>query len=97
MCARTVVVRVNLKSGPVDGVEPDRKPCHDVDMVQTWKTGDGDDFTCPHCGAVYQVKIHRAPIRDSDFATCEVCKKRMNEWNSTSYPEYTLKKPKKDA
>jgi len=61
-------------------------------MVQTWKTGKADDFTCPHCGSVYATTIYRSPTRDRDSATCEVCHKVMHEWNSTSNPRYTIKK-----
>jgi hypothetical protein len=61
-------------------------------MVQTWKTGPGEDFTCPHCGAVYETTIYRSPARDKDSANCGVCRKVMHEWNSTAIPSYTLKR-----
>jgi hypothetical protein len=42
-------------------------------MVRTWKTGLGEDFTCPYCSAVYETKIYRSPARDAksiiDIAT----------------------------
>lgn len=59
-------------------------------MVKVWKTGDGPEFTCPHCRAVYAVRITRYPSRESDSATCDVCRKTMNSWNSTDSPAYTL-------
>jgi transcription elongation factor Elf1 len=61
-------------------------------MVQTWKTGPGEDFTCPHCGAEYETQIYRSPARDKDSATCDVCHKVMDSWNSTNNPIYTLKR-----
>jgi len=64
---------------------------HIVGMVQVWKSGEGDDFTCPECGAVYAVTIRRFPARDSDDATCGECKKVMAKWNSTASPSFTLK------
>jgi transcription elongation factor Elf1 len=63
-------------------------------MVQTWKEGPGDDFACPHCGAVYAVTIRRYPMHDSDSATCDECGETMKSWNSTSVPSFTLKKRK---
>ena len=59
-------------------------------MVQTWNTGDAGEFTCPHCGSVYRKQITRLPARDHDTASCEVCHKEMDSWNSTSVPSYTL-------
>jgi len=62
-------------------------------MVRTWTTGETEDFTCPHCGSVYAVKIWRSPAREVDSADCEVCKKTMKNWNSTDNPTFTLKMP----
>jgi len=52
----------------------------------------GEDFTCPHCGSVYETELHRLPARDSDSATCQVCEKEMDSWSSTAVPLYKLKK-----
>ena len=59
-------------------------------MVQTWHSGKGENFACPHCGALYSVIVHRFPTRDHDKATCKVCKEVMDEWNDTEAPSYTL-------
>jgi predicted Zn finger-like uncharacterized protein len=59
-------------------------------MVQVWKTGLDEKFTCPHCGAVYAVTIKRFPLRDKDSAVCESCGNVMTEWNSTSVPSFEL-------
>lgn len=66
-------------------------PVHIPTMVQTWKTGPGEDFTCPHCGAIYTVTIRRFPARDHDRASCEDCGKVMAEWNDTASPTFHLK------
>jgi transcription elongation factor Elf1 len=66
-------------------------------MVQTWKTRPGEDFTCPHCKAVYAVTITRYPTRDSDKATCQVCGEVMTTWNDTAVPNFTLKERPKNA
>jgi hypothetical protein len=60
-------------------------------MVKVWEKGTGPDFTCPECGAVYEVTVHRFPVRDADSAICEVCRQKMAEWNSTSAPSFKLK------
>ena len=62
-------------------------------MVKTWNSGPGADHTCEHCGAVYEVTIHRFPVRDNDSANCEVCGKEMASWNDTAVPLFKLKKP----
>jgi hypothetical protein len=61
-------------------------------MIQTWKHGPSDDFTCPHCGAVYAVTIRRFPMRDSDREDCIECKRTMLTWNDTSVPSFRLKR-----
>ena len=59
-------------------------------MVKVWHTEDGSDFTCPHCGALYAVRITRYPVRESESATCDICHQTMNSWRSTDSPSYTL-------
>lgn len=61
-------------------------------MVKVWDSAQGDDFTCENCGAEYATAVFRYPMRDSDSASCEVCKKVMAKWNSTSVPSFKLKK-----
>lgn len=46
---------------------------------------------CDSCGSTYEVTYGHSPIRDSDRAICEVCGHEMDSWNSTTWPEYTLK------
>jgi len=60
-------------------------------MTQVWVSGISQDFTCPHCGAVYALKIKRLPARDTDEANCVDCGKVMASWNSTAAPSFTLK------
>jgi len=48
------------------------------------------DFSCPHCEAQYVVSYTELPIADSGSAYCEVCRRRMVQWNSTLRPHYRL-------
>jgi transcription elongation factor Elf1 len=66
-------------------------------MVRTWGTEKGADFTCPHCGSIYETTLHRIPQRDKDNAICNVCGREMDSWNSTEYPVYQLKSPAPDS
>jgi predicted Zn finger-like uncharacterized protein len=67
-------------------------------MVKTWNSAPGGTFTCPSCGAVYEVTLHRLPTRDKDSASCECCDHVMAEWNSTEAPSFKLiEAPKKQA
>jgi predicted Zn finger-like uncharacterized protein len=66
-------------------------------MVQTWHKVPGDDFKCPHCGAVYEVTIYRFPAKDRDSVSCTVCEAEMVEWNDTVVPSFKLKKATDDA
>ncbi len=36
------------------------------------------DFTCPHCGAVYEML--ETPAHDTGSATCEVCNLVLMKW-----------------
>ena len=55
----------------------------------TMRTTTGE-FSFPHCGAPYEVTIHRTPFMDQDTAECEVCRKTMNRWNTPVIPSYKL-------
>jgi len=59
-------------------------------MVQTWRSGPGGTFNCPHCGALYEVTITRFPTRDKDDAICQCCHEVMAEWNDTAAPSFKL-------
>jgi transcription elongation factor Elf1 len=59
-------------------------------MVQTWHSGSGETHTCPHCGAVYEVRIRHLPDREQDDAYCDVCGEVMAEWDNTAVPAFTL-------
>ena len=48
-------------------------------------------FTCPHCGAVYEVTYTRMEARDDDRAICDKCHKVMKEWNDTFSRSFKLK------
>jgi RNA polymerase subunit RPABC4/transcription elongation factor Spt4 len=51
------------------------------------------DETCPVCGSVYSVKIHRVHFRDSDNFNCSVCGNEMRNWSGALIYEYALKSP----
>ena len=50
----------------------------------------GADFFCPHCGARYVVSYTALPIADSGSTYCDVCRRRMTQWNSAQRPFYRL-------
>jgi transcription elongation factor Elf1 len=50
------------------------------------------DFTCRHCGAQYVASYTELPIADSGSVYCEVCRRRMIQWNSALRPFYRLVK-----
>jgi hypothetical protein len=85
------IVAANSPHNAICPLENGLSAAHIRGMVQVWKSGAGDDFTCPSYGAVYAVKINRLPARDTDNATCVECKQIMAEWNSTVAPSFTLK------
>lgn len=60
-------------------------------MPRNWTSEKGKDFTCPHCGSVYETTLRHIPAQDSDVATCRVCGEVMDEWNGTAVPSYRLK------
>ena len=49
-----------------------------------------DKFICRHCGAQYLVSYTGLPIADSGSVYCDVCRRRMVEWNSSQKPSYKL-------
>ncbi len=60
-------------------------------MVKTWNTGVGEDFVCPHCGALYTVSIMRLPVRERVTDECVVCKRVMFDKNTTEQKSFSLK------
>lgn len=60
-------------------------------MGKTFSRESAPDVTCPECGSVYSVVVYRSPARDSDHFDCQVCGTRIQQWNSTACPSYTLK------
>jgi hypothetical protein len=59
-------------------------------MVQIRRCDSTDDFTCPHCGTVYEV-ISESPARDSGSAEYEVCKRIMKQWTDSAIPLFRVK------
>jgi ribosomal protein L37AE/L43A len=49
-------------------------------------------FTCPHCGAVYELTFTRVAATDSNRAICAKCRKVMKEWNDDFARSFRLKK-----
>ena len=52
-----------------------------------------EQFRCPHCGALYDVKYIRLPGPDTAAARCVVCKTTMKSWIARKrIPMFTLVK-----
>ena len=50
----------------------------------------GADFFCRQCGARYVVSYTALPMADSGSVYCDVCRRRMIQWNSALRPFYRL-------
>jgi predicted RNA-binding Zn-ribbon protein involved in translation (DUF1610 family) len=74
----------------------DAQQPHTKLMVQIRPSDSTDDFTCPHCGTVYEV-ISESPARDSGSAECEVCNRIMKQWTDSAIPLFRVKKRAKGA
>jgi predicted Zn finger-like uncharacterized protein len=61
-------------------------------LMRISKRADNGDPTCPHCGAQYFVSYTTLPIADSGSVYCNVCRRRMIQWNSSQKPSYKLVK-----
>ena len=53
------------------------------------------DFTCPHCGAVYEML--ETPAHDTGSATCEVCNLVLMKWVDAPIPLFRAKNGIEDA
>jgi len=51
---------------------------------------EGRNFFCPHCGALYAVTCSLRAQNESNAATCAVCRRIMDRWNSANVPTYKL-------
>jgi transcription elongation factor Elf1 len=49
-----------------------------------------ETFTCPECGALYEVTRTKFPEPVEDCAECVECGCVMAEWNTSSVPLYRL-------
>ena len=49
-------------------------------------------FTCPHCGAAYELTYTRLTATDSNRAICAKCRKVMKEWNDDFSRSFRLKR-----
>jgi predicted nucleic acid-binding Zn ribbon protein len=63
-------------------------------MVQIRRDGI-EDFTCTHCGAVYE--ISQTPARDSGSAECDDCGTIMMKWVDSAIPLFRAKKSAENA
>jgi hypothetical protein len=63
-------------------------------MVQIVRDG-AEDFTCDHCGAIYEMS--ETPAHDSGYAACEVCNMIMMKWVDSAIPLFRAKKSIEDA
>lgn len=48
-------------------------------------------FTCPHCGAVYEVIYTKSAAADHDWAICVKCRKMMKQWDDAFSRSFRLK------
>jgi hypothetical protein len=53
------------------------------------------DFTCAHCGAVYEVT--ECPAHDTGSAACEVCSTILMKWADSAIPLFRAKTSIEDA
>jgi hypothetical protein len=53
------------------------------------------DFTCAHCGAVYEML--QTPAHDTGFAACEVCNMVLMKWVDAPIPLFRAKNSIDDA
>ena len=50
--------------------------------------------SCPKCGAEYEVKTYKVPVKGEESFTC-TCGHELAKWKGTTGAEYTQKKPGK--
>jgi predicted Zn finger-like uncharacterized protein len=48
-------------------------------------------FTCPHCGAVYEVTYTKLAAANHDRTICVKCRKVMKEWDDAFSRSFRLK------
>ena len=58
--------------------------------MRSQETTRGAYFFCRQCGARYVVSYTALPIADSGSVYCDVCRRRMIQWNSALQPFYRL-------
>jgi len=51
-------------------------------------------YTCPHCGAVYEVSAARRGKATYRTATCSYCGDVMAEWNGPARHYHRIKQPR---
>jgi len=86
-CSKSVAIEREPDSSGVLG----RQGAYDASM-RTTTLAYGHDFICRHCGAQYLVSYTELPIADSGSVYCDVCRRRMIQWNSSQQPSYKLVK-----
>jgi predicted RNA-binding Zn-ribbon protein involved in translation (DUF1610 family) len=69
--------------------------CHSPPMSAKAQAAEtASTFACPTCGALYEVTVQHLSLKDSDRASCFVCRNVMVRWDSTYVPFFRLiKKP----
>jgi predicted Zn finger-like uncharacterized protein len=69
-----------------------RRPWDDLGMDESARPA--STFTCPSCGALYEVTVRKQMSRTMDHVRCEVCGAVMVAWKTASPPSFKLvKKP----
>jgi predicted RNA-binding Zn-ribbon protein involved in translation (DUF1610 family) len=60
----------------------------------TRKSSAEHKYTCPHCGAVYEVRAPRRGKASYHTATCSYCGDVMAEWNGPARHYHRIKSPR---
>src|SRR5437763_8469182 len=62
-------------------------------FCMTNKSSAKPQYTCPHCGAVYEVSAARRGKATYRTATCSYCGDVMAEWNGPARHYHRIKRP----
>ena len=59
-------------------------------MVQIIRSEENREFTCPHCGSIYEIRWSQ-PAHDSGSIECEICCEVVVRWKESAIPSLLLK------
>ena len=67
------------------------EPWHGLEMDESERPA--STFTCPDCGALYEVAVRNQVSRTMDHVPCEICGTVTVAWCTASVPFFKLIKP----